>query len=145
MKTTSLTVLIAVLGLIAMSVWGIGFTQPLIDEKNDIWVDFNVSGTIRVNVEDTNCGEVPDEAWEEVRRLLSKCDALKDIKFETVGHTLIESENNLIERTNTDANIYMVTVAGKVRGDNTEEAKEHFWENICSEVSGNWCIVELED
>lgn len=120
--------------------------QPdsLESETDYLWVDFDVIGTIQVEVDDTNEGEVPDEAREEARSLLSKCDELKDIDFETVGHTLITSENNLSKTTNTDANKYIVIVSGIIAGDNAEEAKEHFWESICSGVSGNWHISEID-
>ena len=140
---TYIAVIVELIIIIGMFVSDIGGSDSSIQETEIIWVDFNVSGSIRVEVLDTNCGEVPDEAWEEARRLLSKCDELKDINFETVGHTLIEFETNLNEVTKTDAKKYSVTVAGTVNGDNTEEAKEHFWEDICSGVGGNWRISEI--
>lgn len=140
---TYVAVIVELIIIIGMFVSDIGGTDSSIQETEIIWVDFNVSGSIRVEVPNTNCGEVPDEAWEKARRLLSKCEELKDIKFETVGHTLIESETNLNEGTKTDAKKYIVTVTGTVNGDNTEEAKEHFWEDICSEVAGEWCISEI--
>lgn len=141
---TYIAVIIELIIIIGMFVSDIGGSGVSIQETDIIWVDFNVSENIRVEVPDTNCGEVPDEAWEEARRLLSKCNELKDIKFKTVGHIPIESENKISKRANTDAKKYSVTVTGTVRGDNTEEAKEHFWEDICSEVAGEWYISEID-
>ena len=142
---------ICIIACILIFIQGVGFIgsvlgtfNPLEQTNNMIWVDFNVTGTISVLVPDTNYGEVPDEAREEARSLLSKCSELKDIDFETVYHTLITSENNSNMTTNTDANKYIVIVSGIVAGDNAEEAKEHFWENVCSGVSGNWYISEID-
>ena len=150
MKKTISKKSICIIACVLVFIQGIGFAggdigtlYPLEEANNMVWVDFNVTGTISVMVPNSNCGEVPDEAWEEARRLLSKCSELKDIEFETVGHTLITSENNLNKTTNTDANKYIVIVSGIIAGDNTEEAKEHFWESICSGVSENWHISKI--
>lgn len=59
-----------------------------IQEMDYIWVDFEVSGTIRVEVMDTNCGEVPDEAWEKARRVLGEFGnyASLDLSVRDCGH-----------------------------------------------------------
>lgn len=138
-------VIIGITIMVGLAVCDSEDTKANTYQTNDILVYFDITGTIRVTVPDTNCGEVPDEAWEQARRLLSKCDELKDIKFETVAHTLLTTEYDRNKGTKTDKNKYAVSVIGIVKGDNTEEAKEHFWEDICSEVNGNWCIVEIEN
>jgi hypothetical protein len=46
------------------------------------------TGFIRVEVTDTNCGEVPDEAWEEARRVLGEFGnyASLDLSVRDYGH-----------------------------------------------------------
>lgn len=63
-------VVIVELIIIGMLVLDNGGSNSSIQETDIIWVEFDVSGTIRVEVDDTNDGEVPDEVREEARRVL---------------------------------------------------------------------------
>lgn len=69
---TCVAVIVELIIIIGMLVLDIGDSDPSIQETNIIWVDFDVAGTLRVEIPDTNCGEVPDEAWEEARRVLGE-------------------------------------------------------------------------
>jgi hypothetical protein len=80
-------VMVAFLLLLSMRTY---WEQPdtLESETDYIWVDFDVTGFIRVEVTDTNCGEVPDEAWEEARRVLGEFGnyASLDLSVKDYGH-----------------------------------------------------------
>ena len=69
---TYVVVVVEAMVIIGMFIFGSSGSNSSIQETDIIWVDFNVSGNIRVEVQDTNCGEVPDEAWEEARRVLGE-------------------------------------------------------------------------
>ena len=81
-----ITVIVEAIILVGFFVSDIGSSEPSIQETDYIWVDFDVTGTIRVEVEDTNCGEVPDEAWEEARRLMGEFGNYASVKFKIKGY-----------------------------------------------------------
>jgi len=81
----SLCALVIIEGLIivGMLVYGIVNPNQSIEETDYIWVDFDVTGTIRVEVLDTNEGEVPDEAREAARRVMGEFGDYASVKIET--------------------------------------------------------------
>lgn len=85
---TCVAVIVELIIIIGMLVLDIGGSDPSIQETDIIWVEFDVSGTLRVEIPDTNCGEVPDEAWEEARRVLGEFGnyASLDLSVRGKGH-----------------------------------------------------------
>ena len=95
MKRTAIKEILALIGIVVVAFFLVVFMttywkQPdsLESETDIIWVDFDVSGFIRVEVEDTNSGEVPDEAREEARRVLGEFGnyASLDLSVKGYGH-----------------------------------------------------------
>ena len=79
-------VIVEALIILGMGVYAIDNPNQSIKETNYIWVDFDVTGTIRVEVLDTNCGEVPDEAWEKAEGVLGEFIEYASMNLEVKGY-----------------------------------------------------------
>lgn len=79
-------VIIETLTILGMGVYAIDNPGQSIKETDYIWVDFDVTGTIRVEVLDTNDGEVPDEAWEKAEDVLGEFSEYASMNLEIKGY-----------------------------------------------------------
>ena len=95
MKRTAIKEILALIGIVVVAFFLVVFMttywehpDTLESETNIIWVDFDVSGFIRVEVPDTNDGEVPDEAREKARRVMGDFGNYASVKIDVrdYGH-----------------------------------------------------------